>query len=366
MHYHRPTLRALEQRLEAEGVAFHLFSSFDAAGTVGRVAERKPAVARHEFYSLHERKVGNFTLRMQRGLDEMVARVKPSVVVSMSHSGTPTEWLLQSRTHARGARMVAWQCGYEYNPGRLKDAVLKRFIPRFDYHLCYHSNARDYALRYGARPDQTLVMHNTIDERAILAGDRSEARRTLEARHPALRGKRIVLYVGAVLEEKRLDDVFAALERIGRSDLIFLLVGDGPHLAALRDRHGHRSDWVATGQVIEGVGPYFDAADLFVLPGTGGLAINEAMAHRLPVISSYADGSADDLVRNGETGFRVETGDVAQIADRIQRVLGDADTAQGMGLKGEALIRGELSFQRFIDRVAEGILGQVRMASLRD
>ncbi len=42
---------------------------------------------------------------------------------------------------------------------------------------------------------------------------------------------------------------------------------------------------------------YFSSADLFVLPGTGGLAVQEAMSHGLPVIMGQGDGTNDDLVR---------------------------------------------------------------------
>ena len=42
---------------------------------------------------------------------------------------------------------------------------------------------------------------------------------------------------------------------------------------------------------------YFSAADLFVLPGTGGLAVQEAMSYGLPVIMGQGDGTNDQLVR---------------------------------------------------------------------
>ncbi|GMV47206.1 MAG: hypothetical protein AMXMBFR66_26040 [Pseudomonadota bacterium] len=259
-------------------------------------------------------------------------------------------------------RTVAWQCGYEYNPGRIKRAALSRFVPLFDFHLCYHSNAKAYAIEHGAREDQTLVMHNTIDESKIVPMGREAARAELERRHPQLAGKRIVLYVGAVLEEKRLEQIFEALPLTGRDDLFFVLVGDGPHLAQLKARYAQRQDWLAAGRVVEGVGVYFDAADVFVLPGTGGLAINEAMAHRLPVISGYADGSADDLVQDGVTGYRLRSGEPAALAALIERVLSSPQEAARLGAAGEARIRGPLSFEAFTGRVVETLAAQAALA----
>ena len=42
---------------------------------------------------------------------------------------------------------------------------------------------------------------------------------------------------------------------------------------------------------------HFAGADLFVLPGTGGLAVQEAMSYALPVIVAKGDGTQEDLVR---------------------------------------------------------------------
>lgn len=201
-------------------------------------------------------------------------------------------------------------------------------------------------------------MHNTIDEQSIIAGNVNVARALLCCKHPELQGKKIVLYVGAVLSEKRLELVFDALAKLGRPDTAFLLVGDGPHLPILKAHYADRTDWVCTGSIIQGVGAYFDAADVFVLPGTGGLAINEAMAHCLPVISGYADGSADDLVVCGVTGFRLQQDSATELAERLNDLLSDPARAAAMGRAGEHRIRGHLSFKSFIHRVVNVLADQ--------
>ena len=43
---------------------------------------------------------------------------------------------------------------------------------------------------------------------------------------------------------------------------------------------------------------YFLNSDVFLLAGSGGLAINEAMAYGLPIISANGDGSVRDLIEN--------------------------------------------------------------------
>lgn len=363
MHYHVAMLKAVEQRLSERAIAFSVLSARDADGAVGRVALSEKVVSSHEHFRLTERKVSTFQLRFQHGLLDHLEQLEPKVVISMCHSGTASEWAMLRWARRRCVRRVSWQCGYEYNPGRIKRLVLDRFVPLFDFHLCYHTNAQRFSVEHGAPKESTLVMHNTIDETRIVAGDKALAKAALVARHPKLLGKRLVLYVGAVLEEKRLDTVFQALAALRDPAVCFVLVGDGPYLATLRERYAARADWLSTGSIVQGVGEYFDAADVFVLPGTGGLAINEAMAHRTPVISGYADGSADDLVVDGETGFRLRTGDPAELADRIRQLFSDPERAADMGAQGEARIRGRLSFESFIERVVGVLVAQHELAT---
>lgn len=356
MHYHRETIAALERDLVEHGHEFFLLSSLDKSGATGRVAYQGRVAKNHHYFRLSERSVGSFILRYQHGLVSRVREIRPDIVVSLCHSGTLSEWQLSALKRTVGFKLIAWQCGYEFNPGPLKRFVLGKFVPRFDHHLAYHTNAKKYAIAHGARPDQITVMHNTINEAAIACMPREDARRQVDEHWPAVVGKRIILYVGAVLQEKRIEVVFEALDILGRDDLVFVLVGDGPHLRSIKEAFGSRADFVSTGQIVDGVGPYFDAADVFVLPGTGGLAINEAMAHGLPIISGYADGSADDLVADNENGFRLRAGTAAELADRIQQVISDSETAKRMGQKSREWITGKFAFREFIGRVKAVLL----------
>lgn len=75
------------------------------------------------------------------------------------------------------------------------------------------------------------------------------------------------------------------------------------------------------------------AADLFVLPSwREGMprSILEAMASGLPVIATRIRGCREEVLE-GETGFLVPVGDVAALAERLERLLGDEDLRRRMG-----------------------------------
>jgi glycosyltransferase involved in cell wall biosynthesis len=78
-------------------------------------------------------------------------------------------------------------------------------------------------------------------------------------------------------------------------------------------------------QDLAGLSAFYDKADLFVLATlheTYGMAVAEALAHGLPVISTTT-GAIADLVGD-DAGLLVPPGDVAALAGALSSVLGDA------------------------------------------
>ena len=84
------------------------------------------------------------------------------------------------------------------------------------------------------------------------------------------------------------------------------------------------------------------AANVFVLPSVidpdGGMdnlptVIMEAMATGLPVVSTNVGGIPEMVIEN-ETGFLVQPGDTAAMADAIQTVINDCSSAARLGYAG--------------------------------
>lgn len=350
-HYHQELFKGLEKALPTVGLELFLLSGETNQSSKGRVGLGESVIGKESKFTFREYKIGSFILRRHFGVMDKVREIQPDIVVVLSHIGNVSHWRLMGLKKKMGFELVAWQCGYEYNPGTLKDFLLGKFIPQFDYHLAYHSNARDYALSHGARPDQITVMHNTINEEKITTLPKGEARALVVGKHSEIGERMIILFVGAVLAEKRIEVILQALDIMGRKDAVLVLVGDGEHLPVIRQLCEKRDDVVLTGSIVEGVGPYFDAAELYVLPGTGGLGINEAMAHRLPIVSGFADGSADDLVVDGENGFRLHKSTPGELAEKMAVILNDPEMAQRMGERSREMITGKFAFREFINRI---------------
>jgi glycosyltransferase involved in cell wall biosynthesis len=85
----------------------------------------------------------------------------------------------------------------------------------------------------------------------------------------------------------------------------------------------------------------YAASDVFVLPAENepwGLAVNEAMCARLPVVVSREVGCVADLVRDGVNGFTPAAGDVAGLTFALQRLIEDKGLRERQGQESLARI----------------------------
>jgi glycosyltransferase involved in cell wall biosynthesis len=330
MHYHVSTLQELERRIKDKGGEFILVSGLKNEHETGRVAISHTVVRQHVVIPYNEWICGRYTLRSQPSLPSLIEKMAPDVVIVMGHVGSMTYWHLGKLSKKIGFKYVTWQCGYEYNSSWFKHQLTRSFFKLFDYHLAYNSNAKKYLMSNGVRGSRVTVIHNTIDEQQVTLIPGSVARQMVVDELGLPPDRPIILYVGAILAEKRLDLLIEAARRL-RGFPSVIIVGDGPNLSDLRSASSDLDYVRFPGRVVDGVGRFFDAADVFVLPGTGGLAINEAMAHGLPVVSAYADGSAEDLVTDGINGYLLKRSDADEIAMRLESLLGTPETRQQMG-----------------------------------
>jgi glycosyltransferase involved in cell wall biosynthesis len=108
----------------------------------------------------------------------------------------------------------------------------------------------------------------------------------------------------------------------------------------------------------------YRSADVFVLPSlaeTFGIAAVEASAAGLPVIASRI-GGLQDIVRDGESGFLVEPGDVGALAAALSRLASDADLRARMGARGrehaEQRFDAHVNARRLLDLVGDCALSR--------
>jgi glycosyltransferase involved in cell wall biosynthesis len=75
--------------------------------------------------------------------------------------------------------------------------------------------------------------------------------------------------------------------------------------------------------------------------------IMEAMALAKPVVASRV-GGIPDLVKDGETGFLFEVGNVAALAQKLKVLLQNREIAMTMGQRGRQIIKNQFSNEKYI------------------
>ena len=293
-------------------------------------------------------------------------RERPDVIFAEGGSNLVSVFLLVATALCLRVPVLWWTLGEIPHPGPLSVSqrifrALVRFLERrCTAYLGFSSMARAYFERCGYPKEEQFVAVNCVDTDAVF--ERLPAAR--EAAVPlrsrlGLDGKQVLLFVGALAPYKRVEDlidVYARL-RARHPDLRLVVVGGGTHQAVLED-HAQRagaSDVVFTGQVVDGVGPYFELGDVLVLPGLGGLAISEAMTHGLPVVATLADGCEADLVEEGRNGFILSPGDTAALEARLEDMLSDPKRLREMGQHGRRLIEDRYNIGAYMQKVFEAI-----------
>jgi glycosyltransferase involved in cell wall biosynthesis len=251
-------------------------------------------------------------------------------------NGRASAWM-----RARRRPVLGWGLGAPdvYGPLRgFRRWIRRRTLSRFDGLIAYSTLGAEQYRSIGFPASRVYVALNAV----VLPPPRLAERAAPAGRRPR------VLFVGRLQTRKRIDLLLEACASLDpRPDL--WIVGDGPALLDLQ-RQASRLHLEAQfagalhGPSLESV---FGRADLFVLPGTGGLAVQEAMAHGLPIIAAEGDGTQDDLVRP-ENGWLVPEGDLASLTDALRRALREPSRLVEMGRASHRIVAEEVNIEAMV------------------
>jgi glycosyltransferase involved in cell wall biosynthesis len=146
----------------------------------------------------------------------------------------------------------------------------------------------------------------------------------------------VFLYVGRLLPVKGVDYLIDAFERVRAavSDVSLLLVGDGADQARYAERLAEIPHAQLAGFVHESDLPrYYAMADVFVFPTLGdayGLAVDEALAAGLPVVSTASAGDIRARLEATGAGRVVRAADVDELTGPMLELARNSELRQTM------------------------------------
>ena len=280
----------------------------------------------------------------QDGLLAWLERWQPDALVveaNPRYLSTPraVRWM-----HARRRPVLGWGLGAPPLRGRLaslRQRSRRSFLGTLDGLIAYSQRGADEYRQLGIPPGRIFVAPN-----AAAARPHSPP----PARPETYLGRPVVLFVGRLQARKRIDSLLHACAALPEAIQPRLwIVGDGPARAefqSLAEQIYPPAEFAGAryGPELE---RYFQAADLFVLPGTGGLAVQQAMSYALPVIVAQGDGTQDDLVRP-ENGWQLPPDDPQALLDTLQFALSDSARLRRMGAASYRIVAEEVNLERMV------------------
>jgi glycosyltransferase involved in cell wall biosynthesis len=278
----------------------------------------------------------------QRGLLDWLAGWNPDALIveaNPRYLSTPAAVKWMQRL---GRPVIGWGLGLPPLSGvfaGLRQNRRIRFLNRFDALIAYSQRGADEYAALGFPREKIFVAHNAVAAAPTAKPDD----------RPKTTDRNTILFVGRLQARKRIDSLLRACREMPDSPRL-VIVGDGPErekLELIARQVFPSAEFVGKKHGDE-LKPFFAEADLFVLPGTGGLAVQQAMSHGLPVIVAKGDGTQDDLVRP-ENGWQIPPEDYDALVSTLKEALSDVSRLRRMGAKSYQIVVEEINLEKMVE-----------------
>jgi len=248
---------------------------------------------------------------------------------------------------------ATWRCGYNRSDysnlsSKIRYLLISFVEKKAAYNITYGSFYKKELIKKGINSDQIIIAQNTINVDYILKKNMNI--------NKLFSSKTKILFVGAIIKGKLLKSSINAVKKLYDKgyEIVFDIVGDGEILDDLK-KYVQK---MAIDDIVIFHGPkynddsikYFREADVFLLAGTGGLAINEAMAYGLSIITTNADGTGCDLI-DGNGYYMENMGDSELQYEMLKKFinLSDEDKIE-MSNRSKEIIKKKASLLNMVNK----------------
>lgn len=308
---------------------------------------------------------GKLVVYSQSGLVPLLRRLEPDVLIVEANprvisTASGIRWMRK-----RHQPVIGWGLGVlpwvDFAPLLpLRRGVLGRFYRQFDALLCYSTKgARDYE-SLGVASERIFIAPNAVSSR------RADEVWSLALMNPhivtewrnelGLSNRPVILYVGRLIPSKRASDLIEACSTF-RDACELVIIGEGPDSERLRNIARDKFPNTRFLGYLDGeaLAKAIAVSDLFVMPGTGGLALQEIMAYGKPAVVASGDGTQLDLIRDGVNGFHISAGDVVSLSTILNRMISEPILLKSMGNESRSIIEKEHNLDIMAHRFVKAI-----------
>lgn len=201
---------------------------------------------------------------------------------------------------------------------------IRKYIYSFiaDYALTYTEVGINILSSYGLPKNKITCTYNSPDTNSIF-----ETISKIESNKKPIRNPYRIIHIGRLVKWKNVDLLIKAYYRLKLKNKNYelVIIGDGEEketLKHLTKELGLDNDVLFLGSIYEGEAQSIEflKSGIYVLAGMGGLSINEAMCHSLPIVCSVADGTEKHLVFENLNGAYFIDNNVESLVETIEKL----------------------------------------------
>jgi len=271
--------------------------------------------------------------------------------------------LFFSISKLRRKKFIIWREDWGWKDESLKKRLLmpliKFILHNSDSVIVPGIKHREYFLSLGVEQKKIFIMPNVSN---IISNEDDYQKSDDLKRKLNIRNKKVVLYVGRLVERKGVDYLINAFQKLIEKNkkVILLIIGDGEcksQLESLTRELNIEKEVIFTGNIENReLSYYYLLCDICVVPSITlemgdpwVFILNEAMYFGKPVIATEAVGAAFDMIENGSNGFIIPEKDANALYISMNKVLNDHDLAKKMGNKSKSIIENNFQYVNMIN-----------------
>ncbi|MCB9800531.1 MAG: glycosyltransferase [Candidatus Omnitrophica bacterium] len=295
-------------------------------------------------------------------------RLRKILALNIGYGGI-IAWVL---SYFKKMEYVLFAYGYEFEKvrqNRFLYALYRKIYARSKKIICCSENVRQRLIAFGVEASKTVTLYPAVDLQRF-----KPVKPEIDiVTQYGLLNKKVLLTVGRLIERKGHDRVIEAMARLKdkHPDLVYAIVGKGPHEQALRVKAealgiSDRVKFLGRLSDPEMIAIYNDCK-VFIMASREieneghvegfGIVYLEASSLGKPVIGGTSGGMAE-AIQDGKTGFLVDTQDIAAISERIDYLFSNPEEAEKMGAAGMEWAHNHFNWDDYVQKTFSYLMDQ--------
>ena len=223
-------------------------------------------------------------------------------------------------------------------------------------YICYHPGGLKIYRSYGINKKKIFITYNSTDTNELLKLDKNIKN---------IKKKYDLVFIGAHQKWKKIDLILHALSHLNKKyeNIKCCIMGNGPYNKKLVEiskilnvqKNVHFTGQVSNKKKLK----ILKSSKIFVLPGNGGLAINDAMFAGLPIIYTKADGTEKYLLKNKVNGLFFLENNVSDLVKKIDFLLKNNSRGEIMGKISKKIILGKINIKNVIKNFQKALEAKI-------